>query len=169
MTTVGKTYSLEGRMLADCSCNPCTCSPCGCASYDSFVAYHIERGKIKGIDVSNVTFAKFIYNQSNGGVALVYVTLALASRPTPANLRRYLTDGWRIPVQPVKGELSAAVPTSHELPDAVLSARVASGLELGQSSWLVLSGLLLGTDVGNVCRRCGESCLDDGIDRSNAN
>ena len=66
MTTVGKTYSLEGRMLADCSCNPCTCSPCGCASYDSFVAYHIERGKIKGIDVSNVTLAKFIYKQGNG-------------------------------------------------------------------------------------------------------
>ncbi len=77
MTTVGKTYSLEGRMLADCSCNPCTCSPCGCASYDSFVAYHIERGIIKGIDVSNVTIAKFIYNQgnsfSNNWRSVVYV------------------------------------------------------------------------------------------------
>lgn len=62
MTTVNRNYSLEGRSLAACSCGTCSCSPCDCNSvFDSFVAYHIERGQIEGQDVSGVTLVKALY------------------------------------------------------------------------------------------------------------
>ena len=69
MTTVTKSYELEGQILEACSCNtPCPCwigeDPDG-GSCDSFIAYHIEKGKIQGLDVSGLTLVKIVYIPGN--------------------------------------------------------------------------------------------------------
>jgi hypothetical protein len=69
MTTTTKTYELEGQILEACSCK----TPCPCwigedpddGSCDSFVAYHVERGKIQGLDVSGLTIVKIVYIPGN--------------------------------------------------------------------------------------------------------
>lgn len=85
MTTATKTYSLEGRMLAACTCNPCSCSPCGCSKIvDSIFAYHIERGQIKGQDVSGVTLAKFVYVPDNVRAGKSSTVVYVDAKATPA-------------------------------------------------------------------------------------
>ena len=69
MTTTTKTYEIEGQILEACSCNtPCPCwigeDPDG-GSCDSFVAYHVERGEIQGLDVSGLTLVKIVYIPGN--------------------------------------------------------------------------------------------------------
>lgn len=69
MTTRSKIYELEGQILEACSCNtPCPCwigeDPDG-GSCDSFIAYHVERGKIQGLDVSGLTLVKIVYIPGN--------------------------------------------------------------------------------------------------------
>lgn len=69
MTTTTKTYELEGQILEACSCStPCPCwigeDPDG-GSCDSFIAYHIERGEIQGLDVSGLTLVKIVYIPGN--------------------------------------------------------------------------------------------------------
>jgi hypothetical protein len=56
----GKTYTLQGTLLEACSCRTlCRCwigeDPDGGAC-DSFLAYRIEKGEIKGVDVSGLTY-----------------------------------------------------------------------------------------------------------------
>ena len=59
MTTTQKTYDLDGTLLEACSCaGPCPCwvgdDPDG-GTCDAFVAYHIDRGQINGVDVSGLS------------------------------------------------------------------------------------------------------------------
>jgi len=60
MRTAVKLYELDGTILEACSCaGPCPCwvgdDPDGGAC-DSFIAYHVDRGEISGVDVSGLTF-----------------------------------------------------------------------------------------------------------------
>jgi len=53
------TYALDGTLLEACSCaGPCPCwvgdDPDG-GSCDTFIAYHIDRGQIRGLDVSGLS------------------------------------------------------------------------------------------------------------------
>jgi hypothetical protein len=66
---VAETYRLEGRILETCSCfAPC---PCWVADdpdngyCDSFNAYHIDQGHIKGVDVSGLTVMWVCYIPGN--------------------------------------------------------------------------------------------------------
>ena len=65
-----KTYVLDGTLLEACSCGgPCPCwvgdDPDG-GSCDSVNAYHIDRGQVGGVDVSNLSFVQV--NQIPGNV-----------------------------------------------------------------------------------------------------
>ncbi|HEV8193177.1 MAG TPA: DUF1326 domain-containing protein [Ktedonobacterales bacterium] len=65
-----KTYALDGTLLEACSCGgPCPCwvgdDPDG-GRCDSVNAYHIDRGQVGGVDVSNLSFVQV--NQIPGNV-----------------------------------------------------------------------------------------------------
>jgi hypothetical protein len=62
-------YAMEGRLLEVCTCNVlCPCwvgeDPDG-GTCDSAVAYHIDRGKINGVDVSGLTYAQQVHIPGN--------------------------------------------------------------------------------------------------------
>ena len=66
---MAKKYAVEGYLLEACSCGaPCPCwigeDPDG-GKCDAFNAYRIQKGKIKGVDVSGVTFAFVIQIPGN--------------------------------------------------------------------------------------------------------
>jgi hypothetical protein len=68
--TKKKTYVLDGTLLEACSCGgPCPCwvgdDPDG-GRCDSVNAYHIDRGQVRGVDVSNLSFVQV--NQIPGNV-----------------------------------------------------------------------------------------------------
>src|ERR687885_361329 len=59
MATETRTYSVEGQLLEVCSCGTlCPCwvgdDPDG-GTCDTFVAWHVERGAVRGVDVSGLT------------------------------------------------------------------------------------------------------------------
>jgi hypothetical protein len=65
-----KTYILDGTLLEACSCGgPCPCwvgdDPDG-GRCDSVNAYHVDRGHVRGVDVSNLSFVQV--NQIPGNV-----------------------------------------------------------------------------------------------------
>src|SRR5579859_5430111 len=52
-------YAVEGRLLEACSCGgPCPCwvgdDPDG-GTCDAFVAYHVDRGQVRGVDISGLS------------------------------------------------------------------------------------------------------------------
>lgn len=70
MTTATQTYTLDGTLLEACSCGgPCPCwvgdDPDG-GTCDAFVAYHVDQGRINGVDVSGLSFVQI--NQIPGNV-----------------------------------------------------------------------------------------------------
>ena len=87
-TDTKKAYVLDGTLLEACSCGgPCPCwvgdDPDG-GRCDSVNAYHIDRGQVEGVDVSNLSFVQV--NQIPGNVlagnwrAIFYID----DRATPA-------------------------------------------------------------------------------------
>ncbi len=94
-TDTKKTYVLDGTLLEACSCGgPCPCwvgdDPDG-GKCDSVNAYHIDRGQVGGVDVSNLSFVQV--NQIPGNVlegnwrAIFYID----DKATPAQRDAILT------------------------------------------------------------------------------
>ncbi len=68
-TSATKTYELEGSLLEACSCGgPCPCwvgdDPDG-GKCDSFLAYHVDKGQIQGVDVSGLNLVKVVQIPGN--------------------------------------------------------------------------------------------------------
>jgi hypothetical protein len=69
-TASTKTYDIDGTLLEACSCQaPCPCwigdDPDG-GTCDAFVAYHVDRGQIRGTDVAGLSLV--LVNQIPGNV-----------------------------------------------------------------------------------------------------
>jgi hypothetical protein len=64
MATTTSTYALDGQLLEVCDCG--TLCPCWVGddpdngTCKSFLAYHIEHGEIKGVDVSGLTLVNIV-------------------------------------------------------------------------------------------------------------
>jgi len=69
VTTATGTYALEGQLLEVCNCG--TLCPCWIGedpdngTCDSFLAYHVERGQIKGVDVSGLNWVAVVHIPGN--------------------------------------------------------------------------------------------------------
>ena len=121
MTTAAKTYSLEGQILEACSCiAPCPCwigdDPHG-GSCDSFVAYHVERGEVQGIDVSGLTLVKIVYIPGNVFAGNWRAVTYVDAKGTPEQQQALL--------KVFNGELGGAIADVAKLVSEVLDVRVA--------------------------------------------
>ena len=121
MTTIIKTYDLKGQLLEACSCNtPCPCwigeDPDGGAC-DSFVAYHIERGQIQGLDVSGLTLVKIVYIPGNVLAGNWRAVIYVDSKGT--------TEQQQALVKVFTGELGGALADLALLVSETLEVRVA--------------------------------------------
>jgi hypothetical protein len=88
MTTTSAAYVLDGTILEACSCaSPCPCwigaDPDG-GTCDAFVAYHIDRGQITGVDVSGLTLVNVAQIPGNILAGHWRVVSLLDSKATPA-------------------------------------------------------------------------------------
>lgn len=121
MTTVTKTYKLEGQILEACSCNaPCPCwigdDPDGGAC-DSFVAYHIEKGQVRGIDVSGLTLVKIVYIPGNVFAGNWRAVIYVDGKGTPEQQQAL--------IQVFNGDLGGAIADVAQLVSDVLETRIA--------------------------------------------
>jgi hypothetical protein len=85
--TTKKLYSLDGTMLEACSCQaPCPCwigdDPDG-GTCDAFVAYHIDRGQINGVDVSGLSLVNVVQIPGNVLSGNWRLVLFVDSKATP--------------------------------------------------------------------------------------
>ncbi len=121
MTTAAKTYTLEGEILEACSCTaPCPCwigdDPHG-GTCDSFVAYHVERGEVEGIDVSGLTLVKIVYIPGNVFAGNWRAVIYVDGKGTPEQQQALL--------KVFNGELGGAIADVAKLIGEVMDTRVA--------------------------------------------
>jgi hypothetical protein len=139
-TSAPTTYSIDGTLLEACSCAaPCPCwigdDPDGgaCAS---FIAYHVDRGQIRGVDVSNLSLV--LLCQIPGNVlagnwrAVIYVD----DKATPEQQQALLDafggklGGTPADMAKLLGEIVAVhpVPIDHQVRDGKGVIRVAEAV-----------------------------------------
>ena len=91
-------YQLEGRLLEVCSCNIlCPCwvgeTPDRDGTCDTIVAWHIDKGAIDGVDVSDRTIAALAYIPNTPIAGNWKVLVCLDDRTTPAQ-QAAIVDVW---------------------------------------------------------------------------
>jgi hypothetical protein len=123
-------YDVEGSILEACSCSaPCPCwigdDPHG-GRCDSFVAYRIDRGTIRGLDVSGLAFAfvaRIPGNVLKGNwTAAVYVS----DRATPQQ-KAAILDVWTGKCGGPLADLAALVSEIKGIHDAPIEFRLEKG------------------------------------------
>lgn len=92
--TSTKTYVLDGTLLNACSCaGPCPCwegdDPDG-GRCETFVAYHIDRGQVRGVDVSGLTLVQVSQIPGNILAGNWRVVWYVDERATPAQQQALL-------------------------------------------------------------------------------
>jgi hypothetical protein len=132
------TYHVEGSILEACSCSaPCPCwigdDPHG-GKCDSFAAYRIDKGEIRGVDVSGLAFAfvaRIPGNVLKGNwTAAIYVT----DRATPQQ-KAAILDVWTGKCGGPIADLAALVGEIKGVHDAPIEFKLEKGrgtLRIGQ-------------------------------------
>jgi hypothetical protein len=90
-------YRVEGSLLEACSCGaPCPCwigeDPHG-GTCDAFLAYRIDKGSIKGVDVSGLVFAMVGQIPGNVLKGNWKVVLYVSNKAKPAQ-KQAILDAW---------------------------------------------------------------------------
>lgn len=151
-TSAPTTYSMDGTLLEACSCMaPCPCwigdDPDG-GKCDAFIAYHVDRGQIRGVDVSDLSLV--LLNQIPGNVLAGNwrVVLYVDDRATPEQ-REALLDafGGKLGGAPADlaqllGEIVAVhpVPIEHKVVGGKGSIRVGTAIYSEMAPYADLTG-----------------------------
>ena len=151
-TSAPTTYSMDGTLLEACSCMaPCPCwigdDPDG-GTCDAFIAYHVDRGQIRGVDVSDLSLV--LVNQIPGNVLAGNwrVVLYVDDRAT-AEQREALLDafGGKLGGAPAEfakliGEIVAVnpVPIEHRVVGGKGTIRVGTALYSEMAPYADLTG-----------------------------
>jgi len=95
----GVVYDLEGTLLEACSCDIlCPCwvgeDPDG-GSCDAFNAYHFDRGTIRGVDVSNLSFVKVVRIPGNVLAPASWRQVIFVDDRAPDEQLRALVDAYQ--------------------------------------------------------------------------
>jgi hypothetical protein len=90
-------YEIEGSLLEACSCGaPCPCwvgeDPHG-GTCDAFLAYRIDRGSIRGVDVSGLAFALVAQIPGNVLKGNWRVAVYMTDKAQPAQ-KQAILDAW---------------------------------------------------------------------------
>jgi hypothetical protein len=93
-----KNYVVEGSLLEACSCRTlCRCwigeDPDG-GSCDSFNAYHIDKGAIKGVDVSGLTYVQVVKIPGNVLVPKSWKRVSYVDANATEEQRDAILDAW---------------------------------------------------------------------------
>jgi hypothetical protein len=132
------TYHVEGSLLEACSCGaPCPCwigeDPHG-GRCDTFVAYRIDKGTIRGVDVSGIAFAMVARVPGNilkgNWKAAVYVS----DKATPAQ-KAGILDVWTGKLGGPIADMAKLVGEIHGVHDAPVEFKLEKGkgtLRIGQ-------------------------------------
>jgi hypothetical protein len=151
-TSAPTTYAIDGTLLEACSCMaPCPCwigdDPDG-GKCDAFVAYHVDKGQIRGVDVSDLSLV--LVNQIPGNVLAGNwrVVLYIDDRATPEQREALLdTFGGKLGGAPAEfakliGEIVAVnpVPIEHKVVDGKGTLKVGTAVYSEMAPFTDLTG-----------------------------
>ncbi len=152
MTTATKTYSLDGSLLEACSCaGPCPCwigdDPDG-GRCEAFVAYHVERGQIKDVDVSGLSLVLVAQIPGNVLAGNWRVVVYVDDRATPAQQEALLgafggaLGGPLADLAQLVGERVAihTAPIDHRVEDGKGTIRIGSLLDAEMAPYVDANG-----------------------------
>lgn len=131
-------YQIEGSLLEACSCG----APCPCwigedphrGTCDAFVAYRIERGSIKGVDVSGVPFVIVAHIPGNILKGNWKIAVYMSDKATAAQ-KQAILDAWTGKLGGPLADLAKLIGEVAGVHDAPVDFRVEKGkgtLKVGQ-------------------------------------
>ncbi len=131
-------YQIEGSLLEACSCGaPCPCwigeDPHG-GKCDAFLAYRIEKGSIRGVDVSGVAFAIVALVPGNILKGNWKIAIYMSDKATPAQ-KQGILDAWTGKLGGPLADLAQLIGEVRGVHDASVDFRLEKGkgtLKVGQ-------------------------------------
>ncbi len=152
MVAATKTYSLNGSLLEACSCaGPCPCwvgdDPDG-GRCEAFVAYHIDRGEIKGVDVSGLSLVLVAQIPGNVLAGNWRVVVFVDDKASPAQGEAILNafggalGGPLADLAQLVGERVAVqtVPIDHRVEDGKGTIRIGTMLDAAMAPYVDANG-----------------------------
>ena len=132
------TYDMQGSLLEACNCS----APCPCwigedphqGYCDAFVAYRIDKGTIRGIDVGGVAFALICKIPGNILKGNWKVAVYMTDKATPAQKQAVL-DAWTGKLGGPLADLAKLIGEVKGVHDAPVDFRIEKGkgtLRIGQ-------------------------------------
>lgn len=131
-------YEIEGSLLEACSCGaPCPCwigeDPHG-GKCDAFLAYRIEKGSIKGVNVAGVAFAIVALVPGNILKGNWKIAIYMSDKATPAQ-KQAILDAWTGKLGGPLADLANLIGEVRGIHDASVDFRLEKGkgtLKVGQ-------------------------------------
>ena len=131
-------YEIEGSLLEACSCGaPCPCwigeDPHG-GKCDAFLAYRIEKGSIKGVNVSGVAFAIVALVPGNILKGNWKIAIYMSDKASPAQ-KQAILDAWTGKLGGPLADLAQLIGEVRGVHDASVDFRLEKGkgtLKVGQ-------------------------------------
>ena len=141
-TSAPTTYSLDGTLLEACSCMaPCPCwigdDPDG-GKCDGLVAYHVDKGQIRGVDVSDLSVVLAAQIPGNVLAGNWRVVLYVDDRATPEQREALLDTLLARPPLPSPG--SSSSPRSRSAASRRAAARWVSSHATTVRGWVAPGG-----------------------------